>query len=67
MAKKKFKIMHPSDYHNEKKRGKPYLPPAKHMVVMNGSGVFFLFSGEKYYPSIQKLSDVLYSYDVVWK
>jgi len=57
--KKKFKIMHPN--------GKPYLPPHKKMVVMNGQGVFFLYSGEEYYPYIQELSKVLPKYDVVWK
>lgn len=66
--KKKFKIMYPDDtFYPEEKRGKPYKPEAKHMVVMNGQGVFFLYSGEEYYPSIRKLSDVLPKYDVVWK
>jgi len=37
------------------------------MVVMNGGGVFFLYNGEEYYPSIKKLSTVLFKYDVVWK
>ncbi len=46
---------------------KPYIPPPEKMVVMNGGGVFFLYSGEQYYPSIIKLSDVLPKYDVVWK
>ncbi len=67
MSKKKFKIMYPQDHHDPDKRGKPYHPPAKKMVVMNGSGVFFLYSDEEYYPSIIKLSQVLYKYDVVWK
>jgi hypothetical protein len=68
--RKKFKIMHPDESHKNlvpEKSGKPYLPPAGCMVVMNGSGVFFLYNGEPYYPSIRKLSDVLYRYDVVWK
>lgn len=65
--KKKFKIMYPEDHHVPEKRGKPYLPPAGCMVVMNGGGVLFLFNGEQYYPSIQKLSAVLPRYDVVWK
>ena len=65
--RKKFKIMHPDDHPDETKRGKPYKPPAKYMVVMNGGGVFFLFNGEPYYPSIRKLSDVLPKYDVIWK
>lgn len=65
--RKKFKIMYPDDYHDPEKRGKPFKPASKKMVVMNGSGVFFLYSGEEYYPYIQKLSDVLNKYDVVWK
>lgn len=65
--KNKFKIMYPNDYHDVSKRGKPYLPPEKHMVVMNGGGVFFLFCGEWYCPSIRKLSEVLPKYDVIWK
>jgi len=65
--RKKFKIMYPSDWHDESKQGQPYHPPSKSMVVMNGSGIFFLFNGDDYYPSIKKLSDVLPKYDVVWK
>jgi len=65
--RKKFKILYPKDYYDSEKRGQPYKPPAKSMVVMNGSGVFFLFNGEQYYPSIRKLSDVLDKYDVIWK
>ena len=65
--RKKFKIMYPADHHEVEKQGKPYHPPAKSMVVMNGSGVFFLYNGEQYYPSIKRLSDVLLKYDVVWK
>lgn len=67
MPKQKFKIMYPQDYHEVDKRGKPYHPPAKHMVVMSGAGIFFLYSGEGYYPSITKLSQVLPKYDVIWK
>lgn len=59
--------MYPIDYHVPEKRGQPYHPPAKCMVVMNGGGVFFLYHGEEYYPWIQKLSEVLPKYDVVWK
>lgn len=66
-SKKKFKIMYPSDYYEVDKRGKPYHPPAKHMIVMNNGGVFFLVSLEDYYPSITKLSSVLRKCDVVWK
>lgn len=65
--RQKFKIMYPQDHHEPEKRGKPYRPPAKSMVVMNSAGIFFLFNGEAYYPSIRKLSEVLPKYDVVWK
>ena len=65
--KKKFKIMYPEDYPLPEKRGQPYKPPAGKMLVMNNGGVFFLYDSEPYYPSIQKLSDVLPKYDVVWK
>jgi len=65
--KKKFKIMYPEDHHEPSKRGKPYLPPSKCMVVMNGSGVFFQYCGEDYYPSITKLSTILPKYDVIWE
>ena len=65
--KKKFKIMYPQNYWDSDKRGKPYLPPANCFVVMNGGGVFFLMDNDPYYPSILKLSDVVGSYDVVWK
>lgn len=65
--KKKFKIMYPANYWDNEKRGKPFLPESNSFVVMNGGGVFFLMNNEPYYPSIQKLSDVLGSYDVVWK
>jgi hypothetical protein len=63
----KFKIMYPKDYHDPKKAGKPYHPPAGQMLVMNNGGVFFIYDSEQYYPSIKKLSSVLFSYDVVWK
>ena len=64
--RKKFKIKYPASYHDEKLAGTTYKPKNKKMVVMNTGGVFFLFSGEDYYPSIQKLSDVLPAYDVEW-
>lgn len=63
----KFKIMYPDDYYDSDKRGKPYHAPAGSMVVMSNGGVFFLYNGEPYYPSIRKLSEVVPKYDVVWK
>lgn len=65
--RQKFKIMYPEDHPIPEKRGEPYQPPDKCMVVMNGGGVFFLYNGEQYYPHIKKLSEVLPKYDVVWK
>ena len=65
--RKKFKIMYPADHHEPDKRGLPYKPPSNSMVVMNNAGIFFLFNGEQYYPSIRHLRDVLPKYDVVWK
>lgn len=65
--RKKFKIMYPHDHHEVEKQGKPFLTKKPDMVVMNGQGVFFLFNGERYYPSLKPLSDVLPKYDVVWK
>ena len=66
--KQKFKIMYPSDHPVVEKRSQPYKPPNGKMVVMNGSGVFFLYDNEAYYyPSIQKLSNTLPKYDVIWK
>ena len=59
--------MYPEDHHEVEKRGKPFHTTGKDMVVMNGSGVFFLFNGAQYYPSIQPLFKVLPKYDVVWK
>lgn len=63
--RKKFKIMYPQDHPDENKRGKPFLTKDKNMIVMNGKGIFFMFNGETYYPSIRPLSDVLPKYDVI--
>lgn len=62
-----FKIMYPKDHSDVKKQGQPYRPKGKDMVVMNNKGIFFLFNGETYYPSIRPLCDVLSKYDVIWK
>lgn len=66
-SRKKFKIMYPQDHPDVAKQGKPYLVPAKHMIVMNTSGVFFQFCGEDYMQCISRLSDIIGNYDVVWK
>lgn len=66
--RKKFKIMYPNDYYTEEeKRGKQYKSKGKDMIVMNQDGVFFMFNGERYYPSLCPLHDVLPKYDVIWK
>lgn len=65
--RKKFNVYYPVDYWDEEIAGTKYKPPANNMVVMNSSGIFFLFSGERYYPSIRKLSDVLPKYDIKWE
>ncbi len=65
--RKKFKIMYPSNYWDAEKAGKPYLPPAHCQVVMSNGGVFYLWDNTPFYSSVRKLSEVLYSYDVIWK
>lgn len=65
--RKKFKILYPKDHADENKRGKEYKPPPNHMIVMNDKGIFFQYCGDKYYPGIQKLSEILHKYDVIWK
>lgn len=67
MKRVKFKVMYPIDYYDKSKAGKPYLPPTKHMVVMNGYGIFYLVGMEAFYPTVTKLSDVLPKYDIVWR
>jgi len=64
--RKKFKIMYPQDHPDESKRGKPYKCSKDSMIIMNQSGVFFLFSSDSYYPSIKPLSQAIEKYDVVW-
>jgi len=65
--RKKFEIFYPSDYPEVEKQKTRYKPTGKNMLVMNNNGIFFLYNGEQFYPSIRKLSDVLPKYDVVWK
>jgi hypothetical protein len=64
--RKTFEIRYPSDHPDKLKRGQKYKPPEGCMVVMNNAGVFFLYNGEPFYPSIKKLSDTLPKYDVTW-
>lgn len=65
--RRKFKIMYPTDHADPALRGKMYKPPKNCMIVMNSDGIFFLYNGETYYPSITKLSRIIPVYDVVWE
>jgi hypothetical protein len=67
MSRKKFEIYYPKDYYDSALAGSRYKPKGKDMLVMNNNGIFFIFNGETYYPSIRPLTDVLDRYDVVWK
>ena len=64
--RKKFKIFYSKDHHDLAKAGQQYKPAANEMIVMNSSGIFFVYNDETYYPSIAKLSDKIGNYDVVW-
>ena len=64
--RKKFKIFYSKDNPDEAKAGKQYKPSGKDMLVMNNNGVFFVFNGEPYYPSIWPLAYRIGNYDVVW-
>lgn len=65
--RKKFKVYYSEDNHDQEKAGKQYKPTGKDMLVMNSAGVFFVFNGEDYYPSIKRLFDKIGNYDVVWE
>lgn len=65
--RKKFKVFYGADNPYPEKAGKRYKPTGKDMLVMNSAGVFFVFNGETYYPSIRPLVDKIGNYDVVWK
>ena len=64
--RKKFKIYYSKDNPDPSKAGQRYKPTGKDMLVMNSDGIFFVFNGETYYPSIRKLVDKIGNYDVVW-
>ena len=64
--RKKFKIFYSKEHHDTTKAGQQYKPATNEMVVMNSSGIFFVYTGEPYYPSIAKLSDKIGNYDVIW-
>lgn len=68
MTRKKFQIFYPEDHPDHSLAGNQYkLTDNKDMLVMNNQGVFFIYNGEMYYPSIRKLSDVISKYDVKWE
>ena len=62
----KFEIYYSKDNPDSEKAGKKYNPGGKDMLVMNKSGIFFVFNGETYYPSITALSSKIGNYDVKW-
>lgn len=64
--RKKFKIYYSKDHPDKTKAGTLYKATDKDMLVMNSDGVFFVFNGETYYPSIKPLVDKIGNYDVEW-
>lgn len=64
--RKKFKIFYSKDNPDPEKAGKRYKPSGKNMLVMNSDGIFFVYNGEQYYPSINKLVNKIGNYDVKW-
>jgi hypothetical protein len=65
--RKKFKIFYgENNAKYPERKGQQYKTKGKDMLVMNDSGVFLIFNGEPYYPSIRSLSAEIGSYDVVW-
>ncbi len=63
----KFKIYYSKDNPDTQKAGKQYHPHGKDMLVMNNAGIFFVFNGSPYYPSIRPLVDEIGNYDVKWE
>lgn len=64
--KKKFKIYYSKNNSDETLAGRRYKPKGKDMLVMNSGGVFFVFNGGPYYPSIMPLVNKIGNYDVEW-
>ena len=64
--KTKFKIYYPIDHVDHTLAGEQYKVGGEEMLVMNNSGIFFVYCGKTYYPSITKLSDKIGNYDVVF-
>jgi len=65
--RKTFQIFYGANNANPELAGKRYKPSGKDMLVMNSQGIFFVYNGETYYPSIRKLSDKIGTFDVIWK
>ena len=64
--RKKFEIYYSTDNHDPTLAGRKYKPSGKDMLVMNNTGVFFVYNGETYYPSITLLVHKIGNYDVKW-
>jgi len=64
--RKKFEIYYSTDNRDSALAGKKYKPTGKDMLVMNSAGVFFVYNGETYYPSITPLVERIGNYDVKW-
>lgn len=64
--RRKFEVYYSVDHSDPEKAGKKYKPSGKDMLVMNNAGIFFVYNGETYYPSIRKLVDAIGNYDVKW-
>ena len=65
--RRKFEIFYSASNPDPEKAGKKYKTTGKDMLVMNSDGVFFVFNGERYYPSIKPLVSKIGNYDVKWK
>lgn len=64
--RKNFKIFYSMDNRDPEKAGKQYKPKRKDMLVMNSDGIFFVYNGETYYPSLMTLRAKIGNYDVEW-
>lgn len=64
--RKKFEIYYSTDNRDTNLAGKRYKPGGMDMLVMNSAGVFFVYNGETYYPSITPLVERIGNYDVKW-
>tara|TARA_R110000803_G_C11770069_1_gene295155 strand:+ start:318 stop:524 length:207 start_codon:yes stop_codon:yes gene_type:complete len=64
--RKNFEIYYSECNSDPEKAGKKYKTKGKDMLVMNNKGIFFVYNGEPYYPSIMKLVDKIGNFDVKW-